>query len=113
MTFRKRRIVEILSGIAAHPKPFHDGSRTVVRRRREGYDVGERESPKGVTERQSGRLRCITVPPMREGQTPADFHAGREMGAESRDVQSGKPDKGGDTRDLDGPQAKAVLAEML
>ena len=39
MTFWKRRIVEILSRIAAHPKPFHDRSRAVVRRRCERYDV--------------------------------------------------------------------------
>jgi hypothetical protein len=82
MTFRQRRIVEILSRIAAHPKPFHDRSRAMVRRRCVRYDFRERENPKPVAERQSGRLRCITVSPMLEGQAPADFHTGRERDAE-------------------------------
>src|SRR5882724_7485240 len=82
MTFWKPRIVEILSRIAAHPKPFHDGSRAVVRHRCERYNFRKRESPKPVAKRQSGRLRCITVSPMREGQAPADFHTGRERGVE-------------------------------
>src|ERR1700682_3257523 len=106
MTFRHRRIVEIVSRIAAHPKPFHDCSRAEVRRRCVRYDVRERESAKPVAERQSGRLRCITASPMLEGQTPADFHTGREVGAESwgcYDCQSGETDKRGYIRDLDSP----------
>jgi hypothetical protein len=51
MTFRQRRMLEIISGIAAHPKPFHDCSRAVVRRSRERYDFRERESPKPVAKR--------------------------------------------------------------
>jgi hypothetical protein len=113
MTFRQRRMVEILSRIAAHPKPFHDCSRAVVRRRCERYDCWERESPKPVVKRQSGRLRCITVTPMPEGKTPADFHAGREMGAESCDGQSGEPDVWRDIQHLDCPQTKVVFTEML
>jgi hypothetical protein len=48
MTFRQRRIVEIVCRIAAHPEPFHDGSRAVVRRRCVRYDFWERDSPKPV-----------------------------------------------------------------
>jgi hypothetical protein len=51
ITFWKRRIVEIVSRMAAHPKPFHDCSRAVVRRRCERYDFWERESPKPVVKR--------------------------------------------------------------
>ncbi len=50
---------------------------------------------------------------MLEGETPADFHAGRETGAESWNCQSGEPDEGCYIRDLNGPQTKAVLTEML
>jgi hypothetical protein len=50
---------------------------------------------------------------MLEGQTPADFHTGREMGAESWDRQSGEPDEGRYIRDLDSPQSKVVFPKML
>jgi hypothetical protein len=50
---------------------------------------------------------------MREGQTPADFHTGREMGTEPGALKAGEADKRGYIRDLDRPQAKAVLGEML
>ena len=39
-------------------------------------------SYKRGAERQSGRLRCIAVPPMLKGQPPADFDAGGERRAE-------------------------------
>jgi hypothetical protein len=103
VNFGKPGIVEVLSGIAAHVKPFHDRARTVVRRVGERHDFRERERPESVADRQSSRLRRITVSPMFEGQTPADFHTGREMGAESRPCQSGESDEGGDARELDRP----------
>src|SRR5258708_1894777 len=103
MAFRQRRMVEILGWIAAHPKPFHDGARALVRRRGERHDLRDRGSPKPVAKCQSGRLRCITVSPMLEGQPPADFHTGREMGAESRERQSGEADKRSDIRNLNRP----------
>jgi hypothetical protein len=48
MTFRQCRIVKIVCRIAAHPKPFHDGSRSVVRRRCERDNFWESSSPKPV-----------------------------------------------------------------
>jgi len=113
MTFWQRRMVEIFSRIAVHPKPFHDCSRAVVGRRCERYDLRERERPKPVAQRQAASLRCITASPMLEGQTPADFHTGREMGTESCDCQSGETHKRRYIRDLDSPKAKAMVAEML
>ena len=103
VAFRQPGIVEIVSWIAAHPKPFHDRSRALVGRRCERNDFREGERPKPAAKRQSGRLRRIALSPMREGETPADFHTGREMGAESSECKSGKSDKGGYTRDLDCP----------
>jgi hypothetical protein len=88
-----------------------------ARERRFVTDVKDTTSARAdgpnVTKRQSGGLCCITFPPMPERQSPADFHARGEMGLEARAGQSGKTDEGGDTRNLDGPQAKAVVAEML
>src|ERR1700754_156475 len=88
MTFRKRRVVEILRRIATHAEPFHDCARATVGRGWEGYDFGEPKRAEPLTKRQSGRLRCITMSPMLEGQTPAGFHAGRERRAEPRPGQS-------------------------
>lgn len=96
-----------------HPQPLHDRPRSVVRRRCERDDIRERESAEPVAKRQAGRFRCITLSPMLEGQAPADLHAGRERGFESRDGQSGETDKRRCTRDLDGPQTKAAFAEVL
>src|SRR6516225_3183443 len=96
-------IVEIVCGIAAHPKPFHNGSRTAVRRRRIRYDFLKRDSAKPVAKCQTRRLGRIAVAPMREGQTPTDLDTGREMGAEARDLQSGKTDKRCHAWDFDGP----------
>src|SRR5262245_16312029 len=103
VTFRKPGVVKIVSGIAAHPKPSHDRSRAVVRCRCERDDLCESERPEPVAKCQSGCLRCIALSPMFERQTPADFHTGHEMGAESRNLQSSKPDKGCNPRDLDSP----------
>src|SRR5262245_41746073 len=50
---------------------------------------------------------------MLEGQTPADLHSGREMGAEPCPSQSGEPDKRSYTRYLQHPQTEAVILEML
>ena len=50
---------------------------------------------------------------MFEGQAPADFYTGREMGTESRNFQSGETYKSCNTRDLDSPKTKAAFAEML
>ena len=113
MTLRQRGIVEILSRIAAHPEPFHYGARTDVRRGCVSDDFRERESPKPVAKRQSGRLRRITVSPMLIGEAPADLHAGREMRAQSRIRQSGEADKTGDAGNLDRLQPKSVFAKML
>src|ERR1044072_320557 len=99
MTVRQRRIVEIVDRIAAHPEPFHDGARAVVRRGCERYDLGEREGPEAVVERQSRRLGCVTASPMREGEAPADFHTGHEMSGESRNRQSSEADERGHPRD--------------
>jgi len=49
---------------------------------------------------------------MLEGQTPADLHTGCEMGSEPLDRQSGEPDEGCYTWNLDRPQAKTMLVEM-
>jgi hypothetical protein len=109
-------MIEIRIGIAAHSESFHDRPRALVRRRREGYDFGESEGPEPVAERQSGRLRGVAFSPLLEGETPADFHAGRETDAESgscQNSQSGETDERRDVPNLNGPKAKAVLAEML
>src|SRR5499427_9829792 len=103
MTFRQPRIVENVCWIAAHPQPFHNGSRTSVRHRRVRYDFSKRDSPKPVAKCQMRRLGRITPAPMLEGQTPTDLDTGREMGAEARDLQSGETDKRCHTRDFDGP----------
>ena len=113
MTFRQRRVAEIVCRIAAHPKPFHDGSRTAIRRRGIRYDLLKRGSLKSVAKRQMGRLGCIAAAPMFEGQTPTDLHTWREMGDEPWDGQSGEADKRCHTWDLDRPQAKSVFTEML
>ena len=39
MPLWERRIVEIISGIAVHPKPLHDRSRAVIFHRCERYDL--------------------------------------------------------------------------
>jgi len=113
MTFRQPGILEIVSRIAAHFKPFHERSRAAVRRGRVRYDLRERERSKPVAKGQTGRLRRITVAPIGEGQAPADFHARRKMGAEPWNQQSGETDKRHHTRNLDRPQTKPVLREML
>ena len=64
MTFRQRGILEIVSRIAAHPKPFHERSRAAVRRGRVRYDLRERERSKPVAKGQTGRLRRITAAPI-------------------------------------------------
>src|SRR5512144_2157646 len=113
MTLWERRMIEILRGIAAHAEALHDRSRSTVRHRGERHDFRESEGSKPVAKRQSGGLRCITVSPMIEGQTPPDFHAWREGRAEPCPCQSGKPDERGHNRDLDCPQTKAVFAEVF
>lgn len=50
---------------------------------------------------------------MLECQAPADFHTRREMGVESRNLQSGKADEARDAGDLDRPQAKTVRTKMF
>src|SRR5262245_10598603 len=111
--FRYRRMIEIVSRIAAHAKPFHEGARTLIGRGCVRNDFGQRERAKAVVKRQSGRLRCITASPVRGGEPPPDFHAGRERRGKTFDRQSGEPDEGSDTGHLDSPQTKAVLVEMM
>jgi len=65
-----------------------------------------------MTKRQPGRLCRVAVSPMLEGQAPADFHTGREMGAESWDCQPGESDEGRNIRYFNSPQSKAVFAKM-
>jgi hypothetical protein len=78
MTFRKRRIVEILGGIAAHPEPFHDGARAVVGRGCERHDVRERESAKPVAERQ--QRRSWLRDPISDNMQMSDKHGAATAG---------------------------------
>src|SRR4030095_15047926 len=80
MIFRYRGMIGIVCRITAHPKPFHEGTRTLICRRCVRNDFCQRERPKSVVERQWGRLPRITLPPVRKGEAPADFHARRERG---------------------------------
>src|SRR5262249_56390813 len=108
----QRRVVEMCGRTAANSKPFHDCWRAMGRRRRVRSDFAKRDSPNPVGKGQSGRLGCITASPMLEGQTPAYLDTGCEMGSEPLDRQSGKPDEGCYTWNLDRPQAKTMLVEM-
>ena len=88
MTFWNPRVVKIISRIAAHPKPFHDSSRSLVQHRCIRYDFWKRERPERGANGQSGSLRCITASPMLESKTPTYFYTGGEMGTELWNEQS-------------------------
>ena len=84
MTFRKRRIVEIVGGVRRIPRRS-----MTARERWLPTDVKDTTSVSAKSRRrgqaQSGCLGCIAVTPMLKRQTPADLQTGREMRTKSRD----------------------------
>src|SRR5262245_56653269 len=91
MALRKGRVVEIVCRGSCHPDSLHDGSRTPVRRDREGHDFFQSEAPETELDDGAVGLRGIAVAPVVVRQAPADLDAGREVCLEMWFRQADEP----------------------
>src|SRR5215472_4467255 len=105
--------VEILGVVAGHAELLHHPLRAEVRRRGIGEDLVEAERAETEIEGGPGAFGRIAPTPMRPGQPPADLDARGERRLEIADREADEADEGCDLRKLDGPEAEAMIGDML
>jgi len=105
-------MIKVFVREAHHPETLHDGNGASVRGNRECDDLLEPEAPKSAVESCVSGLGGVAMFPVVEGETPADFHAGSEMGRERRNGKSDEPCEIGHADHFDCPEPEPVLLEM-
>lgn len=105
-------MVEIILWSANHAEFLHDPLGSDVSSRRKRDDLIQRKLMKAKAQGCPRTLGGIATPPMRSGETPANFNgriAQRIVGG----TQPDKPDEVGDARNFDGPQAPPLVIHVL
>ena len=97
--------------VGAHPETFHHGDGTAVRGHRERDDLVQPGLAEAEGERNPRRFGGVPVAPGWKGETPADLHAGREVGLERGHQQADVTDERHNPGNLDRPRAEAALGE--
>src|SRR5882724_9711942 len=105
----KKRMVKIIRGIPDHADSFHDPTRRQICDRRERNNFVEIELFKAKRQNRERALSYVSSSPELRPEPPADLGTRREMRFEPRPRQTDKSDERSHVRNLDCPQAPAVL----
>jgi len=106
------RMIEIIRGRMDHADSFHHTTGPLVLWNRKRDNLGQVQALEAEDDGGTTALGRVAVAPMFDRESPTNLDTRREMRLKRRNREAHEPCKRYDTRNLDGPQTKAVVIEV-